>query len=279
MQEIKTELDATLHYGYDDITGLEGLVLESGGGNRNVDHSILFRDILGKLSNINARNVSIFVAARPTLSNDYPDLKYRQITYNDESSFDFKLIDLDNFIISVNNEIREKGKINPTKAGGSVHKRLLFSSDLTENDWINLLSGKSSQNIENQVFVNDRLEDELEYVYQKVKKRIKQSKFRRELLDVYNNTCAVTGSKIIQLLEAAHIQPYNGGHTSVIKNGILLRSDIHDLFDLYVDGKRLLNITKDYIVEIHPSLMDSEYGQFNGNKILLPSKEELYPEF
>lgn len=278
MKEIKTEFDATLHYGYDNITRLEGLVLESGGGNRNVDHSVLFRDILGKLSNINARNVSIFVAARPTLSNDYPDLKYRQITYNDESSFDFKLIDLDNFIISVNNEIREKGKINPTKSGGSVHKRLLFSSDLTENDWINLLSGKSGQNIENQVFVNDRLEDELEYVYQKVKKRIKQSKFRRELLDAYNNTCAVTGSKVIQLLEAAHIQPYNGGHTSVIKNGILLRSDIHDLFDLYVDGKRLLNITKDYIVEIHPSLVESEYWELNGREILLPSKEELYPE-
>ncbi|MFG0592220.1 HNH endonuclease [Myroides odoratimimus] len=274
MKEIKTEFDATLHYGYDDIIGLEGLVIESGGGNRNVDHSILFRDILGKLSNINARNVSIFVAARPTSSNDYPDLKYRQVTYNDESNFDFKLIDLDDFIISVNNEIREKGKIDPTKSGGSVHKRLLFSSDLTENDWINLLLGKSSQNIQNQVFVNDRSEDELEYVYQKVKKRIKQSKFRRELLLAYNNTCAVTGSKVIQLLEAAHIQPYNGGHTSVIKNGILLRSDIHDLFDLCIDGKRLLNITKDFIVEIDSTLMDSEYGQFNGKKILLPSKEE-----
>ena len=126
MKEIKTDYNATLVYGYDHVTGLDGLIIESGGGNRNVDHSVLFKDIIQKLSNINARNVSIYVAAKSTLSNYYPNLEYRKITYNGESNFDFKYIDLDSFITSVNNEIREKGKIDPNKPGGSVHKRLIL---------------------------------------------------------------------------------------------------------------------------------------------------------
>lgn len=279
MKKINTEFDATLLFGYDKVTGLEGLIIESGGGNRNVDHSVVFKDILQKLSNINARNVSIFIAARSTSSNDYPNVKYRKITYNNEFNFDFKFINLDNFIVSVNRKIREKGKIDPNKPGGSVHKRLLFCSDLSEQDWVELLTRISSINIENQKIVNDRSESDVEYIYQKVKKRLYQSKFRKELLDTYNNTCAVTGSKVIQLLEAAHIKPYDGAHTSVINNGILLRSDIHDLFDMYDGDKRLLNITRDYIVEIHSSLRESEYWELNGKKILLPIDEENYPVF
>ena len=62
--------------------------------------------------------------------------------------------------------------------------------------------------------------------------RIGQGAFRVLVTDAYQRRCAVTGEKTLPVLEAAHIKPYalRGPHR--INNGILLRSDIHKLFDL-----------------------------------------------
>ncbi|RZM24778.1 MAG: HNH endonuclease, partial [Pedobacter sp.] len=59
-----------------------------------------------------------------------------------------------------------------------------------------------------------------------------QKSFRDKLLKAYEYKCAVTGCDVIATLEACHIMPYNGDYTNHIQNGILLRSDIHVLFDL-----------------------------------------------
>ncbi|AYM99751.1 HNH endonuclease [Chryseobacterium sp. 3008163] len=278
MNEIITNYVAKLSFEIDKVTGFEGLVLKAGGGGKYPDHTILFRDILGKLKAINARKVTIYVAATPTAANSYPNNEYRKIRFEDQTEFDFKTIDLDRFMSNANDEIREKGKVNPETPNGSIHKRLLITSDLDENDWNELFRNSSTQLIVNQEIINNQNEDELQYTYQKVKKRLRQSKFRKELLVAYDYTCAVSRSKVIELLEAAHIQPYDGIHTSVVSNGILLRSDIHDLFDIYTDGKRLINISADYKIEVHSSLINSEYWKYNGEKIKLPT-EGNYPVF
>lgn len=279
MNEIKTQFDAKLSFGLDDVTHLEGLVLEAGGGGRYKHHTKLFRDILDKLKTINAHNVTIYVAAKPTASNSYPYNEYRKIRFEDDTEFDFKTIDLDRFKSNANDEIREKGKVNPETPNGAINKRLLITSDLDENDWNELFGNSSTQLIVNQEIINNQNEDELQYTYQKVKKRLRQSKFRKELLVAYDYTCAVSRSKVIELLEAAHIQPYDGIHTSVVSNGILLRSDIHDLFDIYTDGKRLINISADYKIEVHSSLEGSEYWGYNGKDISLPININNYPKF
>jgi len=279
MKEIKTIYDAKLSFGFDDVTGFEGLILEAGGGGRNIDHAKLYRDILSKLKKINARNVIIYVAAKSTVSNNYASNEYRKISFEKRTEFDFKIIDLDRFILNSNEEIRKKGKVNPQTPSGSVHKRLLITSDLDENDWNELFGNASEKLIISQKIINNQDEDELQYTYQKVKKRLRQSKFRKELLEAYDNTCAVTGSTVIELLEAAHIQPYSGIHTSVVSNGILLRSDIHDLFDLQKDGKRLINISADYKIEVHSSLEGSEYWDHNGKDLRLPKEQNDHPKF
>jgi putative restriction endonuclease len=58
-----------------------------------------------------------------------------------------------------------------------------------------------------------------------------QQAFRAKLIAAYDRKCVVTGCDVEDLLEAAHIQPYRGSHTNHIQNGLLLRSDIHTLFD------------------------------------------------
>lgn len=59
-----------------------------------------------------------------------------------------------------------------------------------------------------------------------------QSRFRKRLLHLYGNQCAVTGEGPTEVLEAAHIQPYSLAGLNTIDNGLLLRADIHTLFDL-----------------------------------------------
>jgi uncharacterized protein YjbI with pentapeptide repeats len=58
-----------------------------------------------------------------------------------------------------------------------------------------------------------------------------QSKFRKALLNAYNGRCVITGCNIEAALEAAHIIPYCLTKDNNILNGLLLRADIHTLFD------------------------------------------------
>jgi hypothetical protein len=58
-----------------------------------------------------------------------------------------------------------------------------------------------------------------------------QNVFRKNILNIFNSTCIVTGVTVKNVLEAAHIKPveYNGSDSYT--NGLCLRSDIHQLFD------------------------------------------------
>lgn len=64
-----------------------------------------------------------------------------------------------------------------------------------------------------------------------VRPRLGQGAFRVMVTDAYSRRCAITGEKTLPALEAGHIRPYaeNGPHR--LDNGILLRSDLHNLFD------------------------------------------------
>lgn len=62
--------------------------------------------------------------------------------------------------------------------------------------------------------------------------RLGQPKFRKLLLKVYGSACAVTGTAAEAVLEAAHIEPHAVRGRNAADNGLLLRADIHVLFDL-----------------------------------------------
>lgn len=62
--------------------------------------------------------------------------------------------------------------------------------------------------------------------------RLGQGAFRVLVTDAYQRRCAVTGEKTLPVLEAAHIQPYAAQGPHRVANGLLLRSDLHKLFDL-----------------------------------------------
>jgi putative restriction endonuclease len=78
---------------------------------------------------------------------------------------------------------------------------------------------------------------------------VEQRIFKIELLDAYERKCAISGETTIQVLEACHIHPYQNLLSNHVQNGLLLRIDLHRLFD-----KGLIMIDDQYIVRIHPNL-------------------------
>lgn len=115
----------------------------------------------------------------------------------------------------------------------------------------------------------------LSKVMRSILERRGQPKFRRDLLKLYNDRCCVTGCKVMDLLEAAHINPYSEEGDNSLSNGLILRADIHTLFD-----RNLLTIDENCVVRISKDLIGSEYESLKGNKIqrnhaALPSEFSL----
>ncbi len=67
---------------------------------------------------------------------------------------------------------------------------------------------------------------------QMVRPRLGQGAFRLAVTDAYERRCAVSGEKTLPILDAAHIRSYGEGGEHDPANGLLLRTDIHRLFDL-----------------------------------------------
>jgi len=61
--------------------------------------------------------------------------------------------------------------------------------------------------------------------------RPEQPWFRRALELAYAARCCITGCGVGAVLEAAHIAPHNPTRREKVTNGLLLRADLHALFD------------------------------------------------
>jgi putative restriction endonuclease len=86
---------------------------------------------------------------------------------------------------------------------------------------------------------------------QTVLPRLGQGAFRVIVTDVYQRQCALTNSHVLHVLDAAHIRPYADGGSHSPSNGLLLRQDVHTLFD-----RRYLTVSPDYHVEVSRRLKD-----------------------
>lgn len=75
--------------------------------------------------------------------------------------------------------------------------------------------------------------------------RLGQGSFRVLVTDLYSRRCAVTGERTLPVLQASHIKPVDKGGPHDPRNGLLLRSDLHTLFD-----RGYLTITPDLRLEV-----------------------------
>ncbi len=111
-----------------------------------------------------------------------------------------------------------------------------------------------------------------------VPRRIGQGTFQVAVTQAYQRQCAVTREKALPALEAAHIRPFSEIPEHYVKNGLLLRSDVHRLFDAgYV------TVTPEYKVEASPRMHDDfndgeNYMKLHGTGIWVPADPQLKPD-
>ncbi len=79
----------------------------------------------------------------------------------------------------------------------------------------------------------DTTEEQTKVYYERIPRK-DQERFRANLLKKYNNTCMITECTIVETLDAAHIIPFVNSQDDTLENGLLLRADLHRLFDAYL---------------------------------------------
>ena len=111
-----------------------------------------------------------------------------------------------------------------------------------------------------------------------IRPRLGQGAFRVLVTDIYGRRCAVTRERTLPALEAAHIRPYSDGGAHEARNGLLLRRDIHSLFDTgYV------TVTPDLDFEVSRRIKaEFENGQhyyaLHGQRINAPQDASQRPD-
>jgi putative restriction endonuclease len=111
-----------------------------------------------------------------------------------------------------------------------------------------------------------------------VRPRLGQGAFRIVVTDIYNRRCAITGERTLPVLEAAHIKPYASGGAHDVTNGLLLRSDLHTLFD-----QGYLTVIPEYRLEVSRRIREEfengrDYYALSGRPLRPPSAEGARPD-
>jgi hypothetical protein len=99
--------------------------------------------------------------------------------------------------------------------------------------------------------------------------------FRNEQMKLWASKCAATGCNIREALDAAHIFKYLGEHSNRPDNGLLLRADIHKLFD-----RNLIAVEESegqLVWRVSTSLLGSDYATLNGRRVASGSEVSAFP--
>ena len=111
-----------------------------------------------------------------------------------------------------------------------------------------------------------------------IQPRLGQGAFRVVVTDAYQRRCAVTGERTLPVLDAAHIHPYSEGGPHRVSNGLLLRRDLHKLFD---DG--YVTVSPDLRFEVSQRIRDDyengrAYYALQGREIRVPDDPRQRPD-
>jgi hypothetical protein len=123
------------------------------------------------------------------------------------------------------------------------------------------------------VFDPAAVQDERDRRLMQIAARQGQDRFRLALLEAYDYRCAITDFDAVETLEAAHIYPYRGPATNRVTNGLLLRADVHILYDR---GAISVHETTHQVL-LKPHLVVTRYRDLPGRQLRLPRKVDDRP--
>jgi HNH endonuclease len=107
--------------------------------------------------------------------------------------------------------------------------------------------------------------------------RLGQGAFRVLVTEAYERRCAITGERTLPVLEAAHIKPYARSGPHLVSNGLLLRSDLHILFD-----EGYVTLTEDCHVMVSDRIKEQfengrEYYRYRDKPLFVPGGAHEQP--
>jgi 5-methylcytosine-specific restriction protein A len=267
-----------------EVDEVFGLVMESRGGargksnERNTDYFSALDTILKRLQDREIKSIKIHIVSSNALK--IWSSSERILEVDGKPLIDLDDVDLKMLRGRISRAQQEK-KADPLTKGGNPTKRILIEADLSAEEWKLIVIGESLDSapiFEDEVHADSEefdpkdIEEAKERVARSIALRRGQPKFRKKLLRAYESSCAVTGTSIPEVLEAAHIIPYISEKTNHVTNGILLRADIHTLFDL-----GLIGIDEHYTIVVAAAMKDSEYESYHGQLIRLPKNTSDHP--
>ncbi len=162
--------------------------------------------------------------------------------------------------------------------GAALHKYANFLEAIENEDALLKLVAREISDFESEqetspAYDPDNQDDARRKILRQIVARQGQPKFRARLIHAYDGKCAITCCDVLPVLEAAHITPYLGPTTNLVENGILLRADIHTMWDLH-------------LVAIHPAskivfvsalITNTAYRQLHGVTATAPVDVSLNP--
>jgi 5-methylcytosine-specific restriction protein A len=256
---------------FQNIEGIEGLVFESRSGGKNAirrvnyDYNKALEVVLSRLIEIpEIEKINIYLASNKGKTNSKP-LKERIISIDNNTDIFLKNYESIELRKKIGKEIQNIKK--PESKGGNPTKRILITANLDIFKWSAVVKNESilEHNLGN---INEKSDINQFSIMESVFENL----YRNAMLKNYDYKCAITGCEIGVTLEVANLLP------SIVKkeykesDGILLRSDLKNLYD-----HDLIGINRDYEVVISDDLIETEYEQYNGKKIFLPIEDSKKP--
>ena len=152
--------------------------------------------------------------------------------------------------------------------------RFQFGKTITEEQLADIeTAAQGTRDFRDTEFYFQGTVDERERVTRAIAIRRGQPGFRKRLIAAYDGKCAVSRWNAQDALEAAHIVPYSGQHSNEVANGLLLRADVHTLFDLNLFGIEPTTTE----IRLVADLLRSPYAEFQGKKLAIPAHPSNQP--
>ncbi len=163
--------------------------------------------------------------------------------------------------------------INNNSYAPPLAERVRRQIELADDSSAIELASAAQQLAKDGVFDPAGIKDARERIVSSIVRRRGQPGFRKKLLAAYKGQCAITGCDVEAVLEAAHIVPYKGSRTNHAGNGLLLRADLHTLFDL---GLVAVDVETMCLL-VSAQLAGTPYDDYRGKRITVPDDPANQP--
>jgi WD40 repeat protein len=106
-----------------------------------------------------------------------------------------------------------------------------------------------------------------------LRERLGDQSLRTQMIAAYAGRCAISGVVLNEVLQVAPIAPQRASAMLDMMAALLLRADIHNLFESFLIAVDAVSMT----VVVAPSLQNTIYAELSGRRLIEPERPALRP--